>query len=272
MRDLREIKNPKRGCGKLHEGGCYARGDSAAGGRLAAWSWALGEHIIGGENLAITVPPRQMLLIDLPNTLRSGELSSMADELPMPEQAPLRNLPRMALLDHVGSSHYTPWQFSREVLNFGPSRRIPPQIARIIAKHCPLPIVFTHSWLPMVDFSFQKALFDWALRGDFRIGDSHHTSPTHSLHHPNWGLLRESYHGGEHWLIPILHAMSKLSNDKVCHLTKIMPSELLENTFLHEQIFGISWITSVVYVTQEGDTDETLHDYFQNGIEPVRAK
>jgi hypothetical protein len=263
---LRTVSNPERGCGTLKEGGFYARGDIGAHGTLAAWTWALGYHIIGAHNVFASIAARQMDIVNLPRTLIEGRPSKEAIEVL--ESEPLAKLPPLALIDHVGSEHYTPYSFYRECATHGPSRRIPPRIAKAIAQHTPMPIVFTHSWLPVADTKVVPDLLAWA-------GIKPETDATAYIgatwQREGWGIRsKDTYSGYDHWIIPVLHEMHESSGGKEKHLTKIMPPALAENTLLAEQVYGISWISRVVYIASEDDTDETLEDILNQGIEPVR--
>ena len=269
--ELRTVPNPQRGCGQLKEGGFYARGDVGTGGTLSSWTWTLGEHVIGGKNLNISVPARQMQVINLPATLHRRQMSTEAVELFADN--PLAKLPAYALLDHIGSEYYTPWSFMLECSQHGPSRRIPQNIANAIAKHCPIPIVFTHTWLPVVDEHYWADLCQWTAPGVAPALWT--TEPTYEV--TEWGIRRDDWHGGLdrngliHWIIPTLRQMHEAGGGKEKHLSQIMPAELAENTLLSEQIYGISWITRCVYIASENDNDQTLEELMQAGIEPVRA-
>jgi len=260
---LRTISNPPRGCGRAKEGGFYARGDVGPGGTLSAWSWVLGEHLIGKFNYTISVPARQMQMIHLPATLITGKM--MTTPVDLSDFPHLRNLPPICLLDHVGSAFYTPYSFYSECVQHGPSRRIPENIAKVLAGHTPIPIMFTHDWLPVVDHERIDALLAWSQNKRDRL--SFDPTPLDA----DWGITVESnYRGRDHWIIPIIRQMHEASNGEQCHLTKIMPPELVNDTLIAEQVYGISWITSVVYVAKDGDTDEQLEAMMSLGIEPVR--
>lgn len=262
--DLPVVDDPDRGCGNLREGGCYLRGgDFSEDGTLEPWTWALGEHIIGGKNLNISAPPRSMTLVRLPETLHKRSLWTgllAGEKLP----APLAHLPAFSLIDHVGSSYYTPWSFYQETEEHGPSRRVPEDFAATIARYTPLPILFTHSWLPVVDKAIRKQLCAWG-----EVPAIAHFTPTYL--HPDWGIRADSaYQGDEHWIINVLRRMAMDGDNRAVHLSKIMPPELVNDTLISEQAFGISWIVRVLYVAKPTDTPERLEELLGKGIEPVR--
>lgn len=267
---LRTVSNPERGCGRLKEGGFYARGDTSPNGMLNAWTWCLGEHCTGGLNLTISVPARQMQVINLPATLHSRRMRTEALENGvLTPDSPLRRLPPLALLDHIGSEFYTPWSFYAECSMHGPSRRIPEHMARTIAAHTPIPIVFTHSALPVADPLAVNDLIAWALDGSVFPRSVLLRSPTYL--EPEWGLWRGAYDGGNHWVVTALNKLAALGNHKK-HLTEVLPAALAEQTLMCEQVYGISWISRCIYVAAESDTEERLEDIFNKGIEPVKAE
>ncbi len=259
--NLASVADTRRGCGNLVKGGLYARGTFGKNGTLEAWTWCLGEGVIGGRNLNLSAPARQMGLIRLPETLFNRYVSS--EPLPFTTDV-LGRLPAFALLDHIGASFYTPWSFASEVKRLGPSRRVPEAMAATIARHLPMPILFTHSWMPVVDSGYQDELMKWAgAVGSWDI------SMTHD--HPEWGVYAaDRNHGEGHWLVPVLTALHRQ-----CEGYKLignLPAELAENTLLNEQAFGISWITNVCYIVTGEEDEQTLERLLERGIEPVQIE
>lgn len=264
---INTISNPERGCGTLKEGGFYARGDLGNDSNLSTWTWTLGDGIMGGNNYAIEATPRQMQLINLPSTLDVGRAVYEPDGLPLtvPGDHALRQLPDIAMLDHVGSSFYTPWSFAGEAMAEGPSRKIPPQIAKIIAPYTPMPILFTHSWMPMVDPSRLDELIEWTeLDPDFS-----YFGRTPDI--PGWGLGAQDDHGIDHWFTTILVMMHSVKG-KVTELSRVMPTPLCEDVLTVEQVFGLSWITRVIYIAPEEADEDDLYPILMDGIHPVRLE
>lgn len=258
---MNTVSNAARGCGTLVKGGTYAQGRHGKGGTLEDWTWCLGEGVIGGRNLNLSAPARQMGLIRLPETLFNRYVSS--EPLPFTTDV-LGRLPEFALLDHIGASFYTPWSFANEVKRLGPSRRVPEAMAATIARHLPIPILFTHSWMPVVDGRHQDALLQWA--GGVGSWD---VSMTHE--HPEWGIYAsDRNHGDGHWLVPVLNALHRQCEGY--KLVGNLPAELAENTLLDEATLGISWINSVIYVSDGTEDDATLESMLERGIEPVRIE
>jgi hypothetical protein len=265
---LRSVPNPERGCGQLKDKGFYARGDIGVNGLLKTWAWALGEMLIGGRNLTVSAPARGMQIINLPMTLAEGRIyQEKTDYKARFSGDPLVRVPAMAILDHVGSNHYTPSAFAAETAAFGPSRRIPRDIAKIIASHTPIPIVFTHSWMPVVDGNYLTPLMVWA-GADEATREWYTYAPT--FEGKSWGLYSGDQNGGTHWGRGVLQKLHEAGKGKEEFLFKLMPQELAENVLTVEQIFGISWITRCVYIADGTESDAELGDLWNDGIEPVR--
>lgn len=266
---MRSVSNPTRGCGHLVPGGCYLGGAFSPNGTLAAWSWLLGQHLTHAFNLFATVPARQLQIINLPYTLGTGRPVYDPDATPemiVPDEvkARLLKLPKLALLDHVGTAHYSAYKFADECERLGPSRRVPRAIAAQIAPHLPIPIIFTHSILPVVDAENVPQLTAWANEINWvwtkieRPEREYSTDPT--FYHPKWGMRWNSDIGNDHWLPPVLKAWE--TNDA---------PEPLQRAITAEQIFGASWITRATYVTRGDESQEDLAELEEAGIQPVTA-
>lgn len=268
---MRSLSNPERGCGTMKEGGFYGRGDFSGAGTLNAWTWALGEHALhpGAKNYTVTVPARQMGVCNLPATLLTGQLITGASGLaPLDMPDSIKNLPIGALIDHIGADHYTPWEFAQEVRALGPSRRIPENIAKAIAKHTPLPIVFTHSHMPLVpsEADVMGPLCDWA-----GVTMDDYFGPTPFME--GWGLRAGDKKGDNHWITAVLRAMHNAGIKGENTLLKSgLDNDVTGGMLMAEQIIGISWIIRCVYIAPEGETDERLSEIEAAGIEPVRLE
>lgn len=267
---MRQIANPTRGCGTLKQGGFYASGEGSPNGILRMWTWLLGSMYMGADakNLMWEIPPRAMQVINLQASLHTL-IPCPHFDVEIPENSPAIFLPKIALVDHVGSNHYTPWQFAQEVLVHGPSRRISEQVARQIAGHTPLPIVFTHDWMPLADKGSVAALSIWANDGSAAFWEGKRYEPT--WEHEGYGLtIRHEYDGSDHWMIPIMQAIHETAGGKVAPLHKIMEHPLAENVLTSEQPLGVSWVNQVRYVTTGDESQKQLDNLCLSGIEPVR--
>lgn len=263
---MRTIGNPSRGCGSLKSGGTYARSDSSIGGQLANWAWTLGTGIEGEHNLYLDAPARQMGLIALSHSLLAGQVIETVKPLSETEPEALRRLPRISLIDHVGSQHYTPYEFVLEAKAYGVSRRIPQKIGAKIAKHTPIPIVFTHSDMPIVNQAVVSDLYQHAMSQVGSVFSEHQFRPTYE--NPKWGIWAGDFDGEDHWLVPVLHHLSKAKG----HLTTKVSANVAEQMMFAEQALGISWITSVVYITTGQETPSELDELYETGIEPVKIE
>ena len=189
-----------------------------------------------------------------------------------PETVALQRVPRMALLDHVGSSHYTPFSFAREVEAFGASRRVPRDVAARIAAHLPLPLVFSHAWMPILEQSpYIPEIYNLLFALDEIASDvfnaTHNFDPTYA--DPEWGLRSGQHTGKDHWIIPLLKYLG--FDGKEAPLSKFFPKSVTETIMMAETIFGATWVTRAVYVTQGDETDDELERLIDQGIEPVIA-
>lgn len=271
---LREIPNPDRNTGRLVEGAFYAIGEFPATELRNSWTWCLGRHLAGEQgSLFATVIPDTAPIIHLPATLNRGKIVASASDVPEVERqtirdlAQYRHLPAWAMLNHVEKARYTPFGFYTETALYGPARRLTPADAKLIAQHLPLPIVFSHDDLPLIDPEILDDVLEWS-------GIAAHKTvfnPTHS--YKDWGLSQFQNNGGRHWVTAFIRKLNDEGYGKRReHLTRQMPYRLAEDTMFAEQIYGISWVTTVAYIAADTDDDVKLRDVIRHGIEPVRAE
>lgn len=273
---MRSIANPQRGCGTLMPGGTYLGGSFGKNGTFKPWAWLLGTHVEGFLNLLVSAPARQMKIINLPYTLGTGRLVDDLDatppmDVPPEVEALLLALPRAAVLDHVGSANYNPYQFAEECHEYGPSRRINPDIAAQIAPYLPLPILFTHSDMPMIDsYHGLDPLLTWQ---GYPEG-SYQCEP--SFFDPAWGIRSkreaDTKDGSEHWIVGTLRAFNERCYQGKKLNKSAIPDALRKTISLHEAIFGVSWLTRATYVISGTESEEQLDEYRKRGIEPVRPE
>lgn len=261
----RTISDAPRECGHLKESGFYlTSGSLSAGGNLAPWTWALGEGVIGGANLSLTVPPRLTIPIHLAATLQSGRVTQSVDPL-LAFGPPLDRLAErpLALADHVGSRYYTPMQFAEECRTRGASRHVTLELAKLVAGRLPMPILFTHKDMPYVDRRVLDEMAEW-------VGDPARMSFGRTYDEPDWGITAKDDHGDDHWIISLLHLLNRDGKGRnKPDLLKLMPPHLAESILWNEQGIGISWIVDAVYVIAEDDSDAKLNYIADMGIEPV---
>ena len=251
-----KISNPKRGCGTLQKGGYYLRSELSPWGKLSAWSWLLGECYMGGINLALSPPARGMTIINLPATVHYRRIVTENLDFEVWHPA-IANLPKVALLDHVGSKHYNPYTFWHETRSHGVSRRVDEYTASVIKDNLPIPIVFTHEQIPMYTDTAQRndlMLVSNPQRFDYS-DDSKHFVPT--WFNNDYGLLSRGYTGSDHYM-PYTLAEYFIDGQK--------PPKNLQFV---EQTFGVSWITECAYVKRDDDDDRKLEEIASSDIRVV---
>lgn len=287
---MRSLHNPQRGCGHLKAGGFYARGSFGMGGTLNAWTWALGSHIIGSLNLLIEVAPRLMQVIKLPETLQAGRfISATSDEQIEITHPALKRLPKLAILDHVGSRYYTPSEFAHEVDQYCASRRIPEQIAGQLAGHTPIPVFFVHSKMPHIEREHADEFRQWVQTTAWERQKAHALAVWESAEapivpslleeqlqpsfiNPNWGLRSADDNGSAHWIIQALRVTSAEAGHKSKDLYKTVPPTLRKALMPLPAIFGASWFTDLVYVVDGTESKERLNEIQGHGVEPVMVE
>lgn len=268
----------KRGCGYKKEGGYYLEAEMAPLGLLNLWTWLLGTGTMAGDNLLVTVPARSGIIGNMPGSLLLGEYTELkypslgrSAELyeDLVHRTVMNSSEPWAWFDHVGSSFYTALSFAEEVREMGPSRRVSEKTAKQLAAMAPMPIVFTHSRVPLFESEqMLKIGLEMALmchQGTLLLGepmelDDYVRLPTWA--DTRWGMTRSYEYGGqESALIPILRLLGLL--DKHYHQYEHDPVWREAKTFYdrlvyREATFGASWITAISYVARKDDDREKV--------------
>lgn len=266
--------NPQRGCGTKKADSTYAEGGSfSSGGALHPFSWILGDGMEHGTNLLIGQAPMGMTWFNPAATLTRGELVwADAEFVPQTDtEAELyehykTKTRTVGLLDHVGSSHYTAYEFYDEVTEYGPSRKIPKKfagmIAKVINKMGPVPIWFTHSDLPL----FREDPQQWAVLDAIKGVMSEdpdwlnkNFEPTWL--HENWGQYARGnqYQGNDHYLRLVTSYVSAVKGRD-----RDTPAwgdliDAIGKAPMVEQVFGASWICKISYTLKDdGTADEDV--------------
>lgn len=256
--------NPPRGCGQKKKGGYYLESDGSPFGMLHKWVYIHGDGIEGGDNPYAAIPPRRSVYGNLAASLMFGEFVS--NDVPLDVAATWAGFPALqefyaglrargceeALFDHVGSNNYSAYSFQREVLEYGPSRRVTQQMAEELAKKTPIPIVFTHSRIPV--FRDEAHRETAVALGRWFADVVYSTMPTWFA--PKWGLYARQETGSGHYLDMVLRIVDRLDRDA----KNVAGNELYEeakavlaDARYVEQAFGATWITRVTYVHQDGE-------------------
>lgn len=249
---MKYMQNPARGCGRKKRGGFYLEAGMSPLGTLNAVTYCLGSGMETGENLVLDIGARGVWLGDLAASFISGQFININDPWTTPEDQTdwyaqmLGKVGKPVLFDHVGKAHYSPASFVNELLEYGPSRRVPGPVAEQIAGMTPIAILFCHDDMPLFASEVQRnellSLLDTVDWTDQQL------SPT--WRRPDWGLGIECDDGRDHYLVDVIQAMD---------------GDTAVQAFLSDvprirQPFAISWITHVSYVAQEAEEKDAALD------------
>jgi hypothetical protein len=264
------LPNPQRGCGQLKTGGTYLQsGPASTTGSLRRLTWLLDWCITDAPEVQFTVavPPRAIMQIDPLASILTRSLipaGGMVGPLPQADdQAHLNQLGRFGLADHVGESFYTPWSFAMELAEHGPSRRVPHDIAKEVAKHLPCPILF---FMPLPIVGKEVDAVEWLAGLNLDAADFAFR-PTWD--DPQWSFLTRAYDGGprldthdgsDHFEVRVLAEADRLG--KAAYDAFGIWTEMP---------FCLSVITKAVYVLGDGEDD--LPEHLQDsGVLPGRIE
>lgn len=249
---MKYMQNPARGCGRKKRGGFYLEAGMSPLGTLNAVTYCLGSGMETGENLVIDIGARGVWLGDLAASFISGQFININDPWTTPEDQTdwyaqmLGKVGKPVLFDHVGKAHYSPASFVNELLEYGPSRRVPGPVAEQIAGMTPIAILFCHDDMPLFTSEAQRdellSLLDTVDWTDQQL------SPT--WRRPDWGLGIECDDGRDHYLVDVIQAMD--GDTAVQAFLSDVPRT--------RQPFAISWITHVSYVAQEAEEKDAALD------------
>lgn len=253
--------DPPRKCGRKKPDSFYIEGSLVPGGSLHAWTWLLGNGV--DDILPVELPPRQMSLINPRACIASGEKVLADDEFVPIDTADgelyiqLENsIKNVGIGDHVGKNNYSAYSFAKETAELGASRRVNRDIAelyaRLIAQFGAVPIIFSHSRVPVfADKRHFKGVFGFCKTLWHHIGErSWHGNACWRL--PEWGMYarHDQYDGRNSAMTLILATVDALDNNWNAH--RAFPlwqeaKEKFDNLMYQEQLFGGSWITQVTY-------------------------
>lgn len=247
--------NPPRGCGLKVRGGSYLEADTAPEGTLNRTTWVLGNHYSGGINVYTDgISRRGMSLFNPSATLFTGEVvydplwvATLTKETEGQWLNLLRSVGTHGLLDYVGHNNYTPWSFTVEAFELGPSRRVTRSFMESIAPYLPLPVFFAHRGMPIFEDAEHAADGkDRAIQLVDYPDTGYSQGPT--WYGPTWGMGLGDYPGDDHYLLPILRAMDECEGD-------LMDSETYESVGFYETLWLASWFTRGTYVLAGDDDD-----------------
>lgn len=262
--------NPPRGCGKKKHDAFYGEGGGfSSSGALNVWTWLLGDGI--DNNVALEIPARQVVAIDpiLTVLFKSFMIPTQANIMIPEEAEPLYDklltaMKSPGVADHVGANNYTAYEFALETMMYGPSRRIPKRTAKTLAEIIsllgPIPMMFTHSKVPVFKNILHAAE---AIKIFHEISDRYYynrnlywdPSWTQEL----WGMYarRNQQPGDDHFMVVVLSMLSDIEQGN-------MPEKHLaffKSLAYREQTFGLSWLTRVSYtLPKEGEPEEDIYE------------
>lgn len=251
-----EIQDEPRGCGSLVPGGYYlsAVDCTTAMGSLQAVTFPFGDGMDNVVHCAGSVPIRGMLLINPAATFAAQEVvRAEAPVTPADLYQKLTDqvLPQ-GLIDHVGSRHYTACGFAQELFERMPNRRVHPDLARNLAGKLPLPVVFTHSEIPLFrsPSEIAQAL---GYCEQFMSGDRDFHFGANWLRE-GWGVFANQDDGRDHFMLPICGMLDKLRRDWQ-HLHTIPwwrdVKAFFDGLQYEEQPFAISWFIRAIRIVDE---------------------
>lgn len=248
---MKYTPNPVRGCGRKKRGGFYLEAGMSPLGTLNAVTYCVGSGMETGENLIIDISARGVWLGDLAASFISGQFININDPWTTPADQTdwyaqmLGKVGRPVLFDHVGKAHYSPASFVNELLEYGPSRRVPGPVAEQIAGMTPIAILFCHDDMPLFTSEAQRD----KLLSLLDTGDLTGQQLVPTWHRPDWGLGIECDDGRDHYLVDVIQAMD--GDTAVQAFLSDVPRT--------RQPFAISWITHVSYVAQEAEESGEAH-------------
>lgn len=257
--------NPQRGCGYKHRGYYIEGGPLVAGGGLEPVTLCTGDLLDGGEAILCRIPPRKSLQFFVWDTFRFGSVEYLGtDEMTPVGRKHIDEIVRkgtkfVGIIDHVGSKHYSPISFIKELKELGPSRRVSRDMALLVRQLMeagvgPVPIFFSHSQVPLFKSvrAYHKALM--MAQELFSIVPDRKLHTAAAYEREGWGMNRRMWGG-----ISEVHPAASyylLELDAACRTTDERFTKardfLRKHVVYAEQLFCCSWISQVSFATDDG--------------------
>lgn len=278
------IGNGARGCGKK-KGGYYLSSTMGPGGMLLPLVWCNGSMVLDNQdkNLNFAIPPLKHYAFDPEQTLDGGAYIDADVGAVMRSTGAYTGSGRVqltrlvhaggqyyGLAHHVGTEHYTAASKAVELACMGPSERVSPVTALMIApllKQAPIRLYYTHAKVPhFVDGRSRDQLMEYvhAERQDdaatryvinWQLDDAEFglTSPadrSRAYEHENWrwtmirsidGSLAMPNNGRNHWFA---RALSYLERH---------PEAAGDGVKYMEAMYCGTWITDALKVVENED-------------------
>ncbi len=260
--------NVERGCGRRKKGGFYLEAKTAPGGTLNAVTYCFGSHVDGSSsipanNLIADIPARGVWLGHFPASFLTGEWMPTNNSFtPSPEHTAVyeglktRFISPYCLGDKVSKQFYSCASFIKEAQAHGPSRKIPQDIAKLVSKILPIPILFFFD-LPLFHSDAQRdALL--VLCGIKTEGLEYEALWKNSA----YGISIDYPNSGEsHYMT---HLTGYLQSDKA---RTFLNSEGIQTAVMPG---CICWLNQVRYMlSDDDDPNEKALEMMQYGIEVV---
>ncbi len=258
-------RNPERGCGTKKNDAYYLEGDVGDDSPLWAWTWVLGDgldHVISiaryqiptrgvvGINPAVTLLKECFVGDRDPIVLGIGEKEGYEYFLTKTKNA--------GSADHIGHQYYTPMSFAREVMQYGPSRRVPPQtaafFANIFQRIGPFPMFFSHSQIPLFAGIRQRdAIYE--IVDELLPKTDYQPWLNACWKYDEWGqyAIKNQDAGHKHYLVHTLDILDfgarlkSVRREPALNEMWVRLRKMFGNVRFEEQIFGASWMTKVIY-------------------------
>ena len=257
--------NPPRGCGTKKKDAFYLE-SGEVGDRGTMWA---ATHLLGSGLLEdldtirgcnIKVPPRQMNVYNIPGTIANAQLEPVTQGFvpvdvengELYERLKNVRVKRVGVIDHVGSSHYSPREFSLELSMLGASRRTTPEFAMMVSAFIrrvgPVPVLFTHSRMPVFETEMDR---DEALAQ--MMFDARPENLRATWLNPDFGMFTGMDNGGGSYLHNVLRHIDE--------------GYEFPGVSFCEQPFAASWYTRVSYtLPDDGMVNERIQQMYDRGL------
>ncbi len=264
--------NPTRGCGTMSDDSFYLKGDGfSSNGDLWLLTWVLGDGF--DEVMLFDLPSRGVTAINPAATIATRELipvrpqfRSTSETIMARYKDMLTRTRKIGVGDHVGSDNYSAYSFAKELKEHGPSRKISRDTADVFAKlimeQGPVPIMFTHSRIPLFRslYEQEKALeyVQSTLSEEINWGNKNENA---TWLHDNWGqyAVKGQYTGSDHYLIPVLSMLGEIDRNWRRHMHTEAWHDVRDwakSLDYVEQPFCLSWLTGVTYTLPATDKEQ----------------
>ena len=253
---------PNRRCGKVKGGGLYGVSQSSPLGTLKAWTWLV------APLMGDTANPRTQEIIDVQTTLEGwGGLVYPSNR----RTDSFAGLPDYGIADHWGTSFYkTPWDVAEEVARLGVCRRVSEGVLKR-AQEFPLPLpVFAIHGRAGVDFDPEGAQA-WLEESGIEWGGLvDHEGGLYDVFSQPWKFADSLGRVGDDDYSWHPHALLYQVMRELLDKRLFTAFEQEESLLFEAAVFGLSWITSWVWVVPQGEDEDDMPNELQDmGVLPA---